>query len=102
MIIIKGAEIKCKKCFTKYDISPEDFDVPETLSDERSMGYEIQYTWEYEMICDKCENEIQIIVEGYEYPQGILNYEEFTANGCILLGNPSLAINHLDDDDEIN
>lgn len=102
MIISAGAKIKCKKCFTEYDVSPEDFDTPITLSDERSMGYEIQYTWEFEDICGKCQNEMKVIVEGYEYPEGVFNYEEFTANGCILIENPKIEIQHLDEGYEDN
>lgn len=102
MIISKGAKIKCKKCFTQYYISPEDFDIPETVSDERNMGYETQYIWEFETICDKCKNKMHIILEGYEYPEGIFNYEEFTTNGCILIDNPKLEIKHLEEGHEDN
>lgn len=96
MIITEGTKVKCKKCNKLHDISPEDFDEPETTSDERSMGYETQYTWEYEFNCDKCNNELKIIIEGYEYPVGILNYQEFNVEGCLIVDEPSLEINNED------
>jgi restriction system protein len=99
MKIDKGAKIKCKKCNKLYYISPEDFDEPDTTSDERSMGYEIQYTWDYEFNCDKCKNELKITIEAYEYPVGILNYQEINAEGCNIIDEPSLEINNEDEND---
>ena len=100
MIIKKGATIRCKKCSKQHEINPEDFEEPGTSSDERNMGYEIQYTWEYESPCDKCNNDLRITIEGYEYPEGILNFEEFKSEGCTIIDKPSLEINN--DDHENN
>jgi hypothetical protein len=94
MIITQGAEVKCKKCNKLHDINSEDFDDPDTTSDERSMGYETQYTWENEFNCDKCNNELKITIEGYEYPVGILNYQEFSTEGCFIISKPLLEINN--------
>lgn len=96
MILKQVTKIKCKKCGKIHDIDPEDFNSPKTTSDERSMGYEIQYTWEYEFICDKCENELKVIIEGYEYPVGFLNYQEFRTEGCLFIEKPTLEINSED------
>lgn len=92
MIISSGVKIKCKKCSKLYHISPEDFGEPDTSSDERSMGYEIQSTWEYELICDRCSNNLHVTIDGFEYPVGILNYEECSSEGCIIIDKPSLSI----------
>lgn len=97
MKIKQGTSVRCKKCNKLHNISPEEFDDPETSSDERNMGYEIQYIWEFEFICDKCNNELKISIEGYEYPSGILNYQEFNSEGCIIIENPSLEINNEED-----
>lgn len=97
MIIKEGAKVKCKKCNKLHDISPEKFEGPETSSDERSMGYETQYIWEFESNCDKCNNELKITIEGYEYPAGILNYQEFSSEGCIIIDEPSLEVNNEED-----
>jgi len=100
MIIDKGAKIKCKKCNKLHDISPENFGEPETNSDERNMGYEIQYSWEYEFKCDKCKNDLNITIDGYEYPVGILNYQEFNSGGCVIIEEPSLEVNNEEEDYE--
>jgi len=98
MIIVDEIKVKCKKCNKLYNINPEDFDGPETTSDERSMGYETQYIWEYEFICDKCKNELKITVEGFEYPTGILNYQEFNVEGCFIVNQPVLEISNENDE----
>ncbi len=100
MIIKTGITIECKKCNKIYDINPEDFDEPETSSDERSMGYEIQYIWTYELECEDCNNVLKVVIEGYEYPTGILNYEEFNVEGSTIISEPSLEINYTDEDSD--
>lgn len=102
MIITQETEVKCKKCNKLHSISPEDFGYPETTSDERSMGYETQYIWECEFNCDKCNNDLKITIEGYEYPIGILNYQEFNAEGCIIVQEPLLEVNSEDEDYEVD
>jgi hypothetical protein len=102
MRIIGKIKIKCKKCQKIHDICPEEIDDPEINSDERSMGYEIQYIWEHELICDRCKNNLKITIEGYEYPVGILNYQEFSSEGCSIIVEPSLEITSIDDEYEMD
>jgi len=102
MRIIGKIKVKCKKCQKLHDISPENFDDPEKNSDERSMGYETQYIWEYEFKCYNCNNELKITIEGYEYPVGILNYQEFRTEGCLIIDEPRLEITSLSDDYEMD
>jgi restriction system protein len=102
MRIIGQIKVKCKKCHKLQEISPDDFEEPETNSDERNMGYETQYIWEFEFQCDKCKNELKITIEGYEYPVGILNYQEFNNEGCIIIDEPTLEITSLDEDFEVD
>lgn len=100
MKIVKGPTIKCKRCFFEFEIAPSVFKSPKTVSDERSMGYEIQYTWEHVSKCVKCGNEMRLLIEGYEYPEGVLNHEEFVPTGCILVENPKFEIEDLDEENE--
>ncbi|GAA3773456.1 hypothetical protein [Flavobacterium ginsengiterrae] len=99
MIIKTGINVKCKKCNKIHEINPEDFDEAETNYDERNMGYEIQSIWEYEFNCDECGNELKILIEGYEYPAGVLNYQEFNVEGCIIVVEPTLEVNYNDEED---
>lgn len=102
IVINKGPKIKCKKCQKQYEIDAIDFGDAYSSSDERNMGYEIQYTWEYESNCTRCGNDFIIIVEGYEYPVGAFNYKEFIYEGCIPVEDPELEIKHIEDNYEEN
>jgi len=102
MIIIGETKIKCKKCNKHHTIKAEDYDDPETSSDERSMGYETQYIWEIEFNCDKCNNELKITIEGYEYPIGILNFQEVSSEGCSIIEEPTLEVTSLNDSYEMD
>ena len=86
-------KIKCKKCNKEHFIGISDLGNPETASYERSMGYEIEHTWDYEFECDNCQNNIHISIQGYEYPENILNFENYNnGSGFIYITRPSLTI----------
>ena len=92
MIITRPPTIKCKKCGKVHKFEVENFGEPETVSDERNMGYEIQYVWETAINCSKCQNLMAVTIEGWEYPVGVYNYDEFTAEGCLFIEKPELEI----------
>lgn len=96
MKIVTSPIYKCNKCKKTFETSPEDFDSPETYSEARNMGREIQFVWTYEFSCSNCDNPIEIIIEGYEYPEGFFNYEDTTSDGCILIQKASLETEHSD------
>lgn len=100
MKISKAPIVQCKKCKKKYDINVENFDTPEINTEDRNMGYELQYLWEYEFECEKCKNLISITIEAYEYPEGFFNYDEIDTSGCNLLEKPSFEIEETDREDE--
>lgn len=97
MILEKGPKVQCKKCSQLFFLDVNEFDGPEINIDERNMGYETQYIWEYIGECNNCNNEISVIIEGWEYPQGVFNYDEFNSRGCKIVEKPLLKI-HFEDD----
>jgi len=92
MKIIKAPTVKCKRCQTINTTAIDDFQEPNTESNERNMGYETGYSWTLEITCTKCENELEIIVEAWEYPIGILNYTEFETVGCSFVEEPVVEV----------
>lgn len=90
--ITNDFSVKCKKCGTENGIDINDFEPAETYSDERNMGYEIEYIWHYEFACSKCSNDIEVIPRAFEYPEGILNYHDIECNGAVIVDEPNFII----------
>lgn len=95
MIQIEGKiQVKCKKCETINTISVDEFEEPETDSAERSMGYETGYYWHHNFECTSCHNLLEVKPSAFEYPVGVLNYEEVEGIGCIVLVKPQFSMIH--------
>lgn len=98
MTIVSPPELKCKKCFTINVPNVDEFEDPSTSSSERNMGEEREFTWELEMECSKCKSPLSITISGWEYPVGILNYQETKATGCLVSKDPVLNVVFDDED----
>lgn len=73
-LVVKGdVKVKCSKCDEVNVIDVKDFDYEAVSSDERGMGKEVCYSAHYETSCSKCENEISVDSDIYEYPEGAVN-----------------------------
>lgn len=92
MKITKSPSYKCLKCIKTFETEIEDFGSPEIVSELRNMGNELQYIWELDTQCEKCKNNINIIIEGYEYPSGFFNYGDTTSEGCLIIKKAELEI----------
>lgn len=79
MLELKKCHLTCCNCHKEFD-APEDLEV-ETSSEERNMGAQIGYTWVYEDECPKCHNQYGFEINAWEYPIGILDYDELEKNG---------------------
>lgn len=85
MSIVKGSmTVQCNQCGKIHTISAEDTDFENSYGDERQMGTENGFTWEYTIDCE-CGNEIEIIYEVWEYPEGAFNNDNVTLNGGTLI-----------------
>ena len=85
MRIVKPAVVQCKKCFEIIEI---DADLNVVESDEKSMGQEIGYSSEVEDECPVCGNMIKIKMDVWEYPIGLIDYQEEQCSGAELLEQP--------------
>jgi hypothetical protein len=85
MTIVNGSmTVKCNKCGKIHTIPAEESDFENSYGEVRQMGPENGYTWEHKINCD-CGNEIEIIYEVWEYPEGVFNNDNITVNGGILI-----------------
>lgn len=79
MLELRKCHLTCCNCHEEFD-APEDLEA-ETYSEERNMGAQIGYTWAYEDECPKCHNQYDFEINAWEYPIGILDYDELGKNG---------------------
>ena len=47
---------------------------------ERQMGVEKHHEANISVICDICEEEIDVTLEVWEYPEGVFNHQEITVD----------------------
>lgn len=90
--IINEFSVECKKCGTENSIDINDFGEADIQSDERNMGYELEYTWQCNFACTKCSNDIEVLPRAYEYPVGILNYSDVECHGAKIKDEPIFMI----------
>ena len=92
MILKNDIEVKCRKCGTINTIKSSDFDEPDRVSEERSMGTEISYYWNYEFECSNCNNHTTVEISAYEYPMGFLNFADKESTGGDVVNEPLIVI----------
>lgn len=69
---LKGFKISCDECEEIIEVFVE---LEEVSYYEREMGCEYQYEGNADYICPKCQNDISINIEAWEYPKGDLSEE---------------------------
>lgn len=85
MIEITGKMcVQCEKCGCKNELSPDQLDY-ECDSEEKNMGERVA-TWRTaEIFCEKCNAEITVKVNSWEYPVNFLEDSEQVASGGKIL-----------------
>lgn len=73
--------VRCEECDSENIIFGTEVEFELTSVEERGMGEEIGYDAEEERSCQNCGNEITIRITAYEYPLGVLNYDDHSVSG---------------------
>ncbi len=81
--------LKCNNCGTEYKYEDSELEVECTGSDERQMGPEKMYSGTLDFNCEKCDNHIIAEFNFWEYPVLVLNYSEYSEEGCVVLEEPN-------------
>jgi hypothetical protein len=90
--IIKGANVKCKRCETSHRLDVLDFGNPKLDEEERTYSYETQYIWKAEKQCHKCNSTYGVEIEAYEYPKAMISHVEFKTKWCTMIQEPLLKL----------
>jgi hypothetical protein len=70
----------CKKQLV-IPISQEDLDWEQVEVQEKPMGKATHYSAELDYNCDQCGQEIDIVVDVWEYPEGAFQHPEIHIDG---------------------
>jgi len=90
---------KCKKCLTHYEINCDELEWEIVSSVEKKMSAELMHEAIYEEECDKCENEMSITFNCWEYPIGIETHRDVSSEGVADIKGDCCP-NLIDDTDE--
>jgi len=75
-----NVSFKCSNCKKTHSLNCSILEWESVSSDERQMGTEIQYEAIFEDTCD-CGQNMSITFNCWEYPVGIINYEDVATDG---------------------
>ncbi|REH35874.1 hypothetical protein DFR26_2207 [Paraperlucidibaca baekdonensis] len=90
---------KCSNCGAKHFLHADDFEFEVQSSDERQMGAETQYVAEIHACCHNCKEAIELEFEVWEYPAGIINCTNESANNAEITDS-HFSIEHLPNPDD--
>lgn len=93
------ASYECLSCGTVHFLHNEDFNFESESGSYREMGQETQYAAEFNEKCQKCNNDIEIKFEVWEYPVGIINMTDSEISGAKVLDS-DFGIYHEPPEDE--
>lgn len=93
------ASYECLSCGAVYFLHNENFNFESESGSYREMGQETQYAAEFNEKCQKCNNDIEIKFEVWEYPVGIINMTDSEISGAKVLDS-DFGIYHEPPEDE--
>lgn len=73
-------DIYCKRCRKSINIKTINSDFASTEM-ERSLSYETTHECIKNIKCHNCNNDIQFIIEVFEYPTSVINFSQIFGNG---------------------
>lgn len=86
--------VKCQRCKTLLNI---EIDLECVSSYERSMGEEYEYEGVMFDNCPNCGKQINLNLYVWEYPVGVVNYQEEECDGAAIISGPEYTSLEYDD-----
>ena len=74
--------VRCLECKEEHFI---DIELKHTDKEQRSLGYEYEYTYVGEMECSKCNEQMILEFIIFEYPKSIVNSVDENNYGCLIM-----------------
>jgi hypothetical protein len=76
--------VRCLECKEEHFIPLNHIS---TDKEQRSLGYEYEHTYQGDLNCSNCTDDIKISLLIYEYPKGWINYVDTVNEGCLVMGD---------------
>ena len=83
--IVAEATYVCTSCGHEHNLKQDEITFEAEAVSERGMGEENHYAAYVDLPCDNCDQEIHLRFEVWEYPTGIINYNNHEASGAEIL-----------------
>lgn len=84
--------LKCDACNSTFEVDLKDYEASWEVveSDERSMGTELHHQAVVDLECPYCGAPVALTLDVWEYPMGMLNFDEIEAEGVTIVKKCSL------------
>ncbi|MBS4912590.1 MAG: restriction endonuclease [Veillonella sp.] len=89
--------IQCCNCNKTYSIGISSFEKESYVykeGTEDGMGAEISHEFYSCYVCDKCQNEMEVLIRAFEYPVDVLSYFDSKSSDCVILKEPEILIDY--------
>lgn len=100
-IALGACTIECSNCEQQHTFSHQDCDFECTGGEERQMGPENIYEWEFDYKCEECGNTINGNYSVAEYPEGVVNHQNIEIDGGNVIGRFSFDFSDRPEPDDI-
>lgn len=74
-------KVRCLECRESQSIKVNHVG---TEKEQRTMGFEYEHEFTGEINCDKCGENLKLLITVYEYPKGIVNYIDIADENCVV------------------
>lgn len=100
-IRVSPFSVRCINCGTVKTLSQSDITSEEDYTEMRSCGIEIQSHMTYKFNCNNpdCNRPISIELDTWEYPAGVINYQDKSIRNAIIVTNPTYTVTSQNDSD---
>lgn len=85
--------VQCNNCSRRHRVNIDDLEDNAFCIGEGNMGAQIEHDFESTIDCD-CGSELQVIIQGFEYPPGAFNYQSHEIEECRLIEEPDVVMDY--------
>lgn len=74
-------KFKCSRCGEQHSLASKEFKFEPVGETDRQMGMETEYVAEIDLLCNSCQQPINLRIDVWEYPSGAINHVDHSGSG---------------------